>query len=845
MGWSPTLINAGFMVAIGAVAAWTLYPVYESMRFVAVAALAILGGAAIAVVAARRGWGAMGISLSTLALYAIGGLALAIPGSTSGVDTALQAGIELVRGPVTGWMDIVTLPLPLGEYRATLVPVYALFLLTSVWATTVALTSKQRWGGAAIVLAGQQAVVIAIGPATRADAYAWAPWGVFVSHEFVVGLAAFGLVLAWFAWRSAWARRAAILRAQGASGVRLVRGTTTTAMTGAGAVMAMVAVATGAGLLIAGPISAATPREVARSVVDPQLTVDSAVTPLAGYRSFFAPAQYDTVLFSVTVEEGSADRVRVATLPYFDGEAYTASAPAEVEPSRFERVPSTVQVDVPGERVDAAVEIVGGSGIWVPVVGQLESVTFSGARRSQLVDSFYYQRESGAAVVSLEGGLTAGDGYDLQATVPAPRQLSDLGEPPQAGTVSPALIPDSLRDWVANQEVSSDGAGLAELVTRLRERGYLSHSLEQPDGDAVWATDLESYTFVSSAAGHSRDRIDRLFTALNAREAEVGSDADNAELVAAAGDDEQFATAVALIASEMGFSSRVVLGARLENTDPAGFAGPACDGGECRGQNMSAWVEVQSADGAWVPVDVTPQHANPVSPDVTTQRDPEFASPLDPETAEEIVPPSSQRGTVDSEEPPPTAEEEGKAWLGPAVRIAAVSVVGLLVLLGPIFVILIWKGVRRSRRRNGDPAHAVHGGWDEYLDTAVDAGLEPMPMATRAEVAAAYGTANAVALARSTDKATFSGRQVEPEDVEEFWEHLEQDRQEWLSQRGWWSRMRMRVSLRSMWHATANTPDAHAAPSEGQRVNWRSDHTSATGTHRGRARNRTKTRPGR
>ena len=66
-----------------------------------------------------------------------------------------------------------------------------------------------------------------------------------------------------------------------------------------------------------------------------------------------------------------------------------------------------------------------------------------------------------------------------------------------------------------------------------------------------------------SAAGHSYDRIDRLFTELNERESEV-ADSPGASLVAAVGDDEQFAAAVALIAADLGFPSRVVLGARLE-----------------------------------------------------------------------------------------------------------------------------------------------------------------------------------------------------------------------------------------------------------------------------------------
>ena len=79
--------------------------------------------------------------------------------------------------------------------------------------------------------------------------------------------------------------------------------------------------------------------------------------------------------------------------------------------------------------------------------------------------------------------------------------------------------------------------------------------------------------------------------------------------------------------------------------------------------------------------------------------------------------------------------------------------VGLLILLGPFLAILIWKAIRRSRRRSGEPQDSMHGGWDEYLDSAADAGLAAMPLATRHEVAAAYGSAHGPEIARLTDKA--------------------------------------------------------------------------------------------
>ncbi|WP_084128500.1 transglutaminase-like domain-containing protein [Demequina sp. NBRC 110055] len=831
---SFALINAAFVAAGAAVAAWTLYPVYESSRYVAAAALAVGAGAAIAVLCDRLRWGGGRAALMALAVYVVGGLTLVVPGATSGVDSALGAGWELLRGPVLGWKDIVTLPLPLGEYRATIVPVFAAVLTGTTLAAWWALRSERRWGAAAGVLVALEAMAILVGPVTRADTLAWAPLGTFMSRELVVGLAQFLVILGWFAWRASYARRRAIAVTRAAGGVHLAGPPRHRVMADAGAGLAMLVAAVVLGVVIAGPLAAATPREVARSAIEPRLTVDSTVTPLASFRENFSDDAYDAVLFTVAVQSGEADRVRIASLPYFDGDTYSASAPEGSAPARFQRVPSRLNGPDGASAVSAEIGISSGGGVWVPVVGELGEITFSGPRRAQLVDNFYYLPEADAGVMALESGVASGDSYEVTGYVRDDATVADLGASPGAGSVPASLIPDSLRDWVAAQGVSRDGEGLAELVRRLRARGYLSHDLEQPDPGTRWVSELGDYAFVSSAAGHSYDRIDRLFTALNERAAEVGDAASDAQLVAAAGDDEQFAAATALIASSLGFPSRVVLGARLSTEDPD--VAPVCDGGECRGGHMTAWVEVQGTQGTWVPIDVTPQHAQPVSPDISSQRDPEFASPLDPENAEAIVPPATQRGTSDDAEPPEIEEPVEPAWWVGVVRIVAVSLLGLAVLLAPIIAIVLWKVIRRRRRRGRAPTEAVHGGWDEYLDTAAEAGLAAMPLATRAEVAAAYSSPHAATLATLTDRATFSGRDATADDAARFWDLVDSDRQYWLASRGWWKRQSMRLSLRSLWRSSANEAERGGAPTQTDRQHWRSDHTGATARRRRRSR---------
>ena len=128
------------------------------------------------------------------------------------------------------------------------------------------------------------------------------------------------------------------------------------------------------------------------------------------------------------------------------------------------------------------------------------------------------------------------------------RPAADLAAIDAPGGVSEGVAaPDSLRTWVDEHVSGSGGAALAGLVALLRERGYLSHGLSRGRGSAAWMASLPGYAFQPSASGHSLARIDALFGRLLERETDPRAEASG-NYVAAVGDDEQFAVAVALIA---------------------------------------------------------------------------------------------------------------------------------------------------------------------------------------------------------------------------------------------------------------------------------------------------------
>ena len=277
------------------------------------------------------------------------------------------------------------------------------------------------------------------------------------------------------------------------------------------------------------------------------------------------------------------------------------------------------------------------------------------------------------------------------------------------------------RPGCEEHQEGSGGVALDGLVRLLRERGYLSHALSMGETPARWAQALPGYAFQPSASGHSLARVDAMFASLLARESDPQA-AASADFVAAIGDDEQFSVAVALIAQDLGFPARVVVGVRLSSPDATL---PTCADGTCRAQDLAAWTEVQNANGAWVPIDATPQFENPPRLDVSKQRDPENVTDVLPETVHEVLPPQPVQQDSVPDEGPPDDGGADLAWLWPTLRIAGIALLLGALAFGPFLAVIGAKAARRRGRRGAHlPADRIAGGWDEYVDAATDAGRD-------------------------------------------------------------------------------------------------------------------------
>lgn len=768
-------------VALAALAAW---PIYRSAEFLLLVAASTALGAAIAgLVAWRRGGGWMAAGLLT-AVILLAGPPLAVPsrGDAVTVDGIVHGLGELSAGLVVGWKDLLTVSLPVGTYRNLLVPALVVFLV----GTTSALLLTWRRGGASAwavavgvamtgfgLLFGRTAVSapLPIGPAGSGLALS-AP------VETAVGLGTLAAGVLWLSWRTRQSRREALRAAADASGVRLRRRRGMDVRR-AGIGVGMVVVAALAALAVV-PAAASAPRTVLREATGPRVEISRAVSPLAAYRASFTDARHDRVLFRLDGDH-VPERIRLAVLDDYDGAVYrTASGSAA---SGFVRL-AAPRPPGPGARVDVVVSIEALDGIWMPSAGTLAAVAFEGARAAALADGFYVDDTLSAAVQTTP--WTAGDAYRLEASE---AQAPALGEAEAPGVPdrSPEA-PASLRAWMGAHTTGSGGAALAQLVTLLRERGYLSHALT--DAQSAWMADTGVPVFAPSPAGHSLARIDRMFAALLEREQDPRA-AARGDVVAAVGDDEQFAVATALMARELGFPARIVVGMRTRAAD-ADLS--RCSDGVCRAGDLSAWVEVHASTGAWIPVDVTPQHLEPPSRDVTAQPDPTIGTGVDPRGVDEVDPPRpAQEDTADTPDRPAPAD---LSWLWAALRGGALSLGVLLALVGPFLGVALVKALRRrGRRERGEPRDRVAAGWEEYLDAAADAGRDRAPRATRLEIAGRLGAPGAAELARTADEAVFSPATVTHDDALAFWRIVDAERGALTPTL--WRRLRAAVSLRS------------------------------------------------
>lgn len=758
------------MIALATAAAW---PLYESPRVAVVAG----AGAVIGIGAVLMGW-FLGWRWWTTGLVAAGGyvvavVPVAIPSAMTDPARIARGIAQGVSGIVLAWKQLLTISLPAGDYQGVLVPFFVTVVVGALAATALVLFGG-RWAPLAVVPMLLMVVFGAFfgGSATAADTTV-GPFTVPAPMHVLIASLAVIVGIAWLLIRARVERAEAIGAARSRTGTATLGSSSSGHMVRRYLLAGALVAATVVGSLLLAPLADSWgPRQVPRDEIDPLLVLQRQPSPLLSYREWFEGDNHDTVLFSVD-NAGTADRVRIATLNAYDGEVFFVDPHSES--ARFSRQP---MVQEPTMTITVGE---GYAGVWVPLTtSDGGAPQFLGDRAQELTDAYYASTALDAGVLASESltgsavspgaALQPGDSFRISsvASSPADQITSASGG---AALVSEDDYP-AMAAWVELQDLGRSGGDLVELVDRLRARGYLSHSTREGEHTTEWVNALESrsdYTFVGSRAGHSGARIDELFAALVDQQRRAGVDASDQALVAAVGDDEQFATAAALLGQYLGFESRVVVGVRLGG-ESADMGVPPCTA-ECTGGNLTAWVEVRAAGQDWVTLDATPQFETTPLLIEEGQTPPE--NPTQPDqVASEVIEPGT--ATSESDSTSPTEEDiVEQTWLEqylPVVVAVATIVIGSGFVLLPLLIFPVAKSARRRwRRRAAVPEVAMVGAWHELIDNYVDLGI-PVPVAlTRAETADVVDREAAAFVADAVDRAVFSEHPPTRESSEEAW----------------------------------------------------------------------------
>ncbi len=753
-GWFIA-INTALLWASTIIATVALWPIYRGTSLIVLVAVALLLGTAIAIIGALLRWPSWAVMLVTAAGFLLVGVPVAVPGKAQyGVLPTLEGLTDLVAGVALGWKQLLTISLPVGDYQALLVPALVLVLLAAVIGLTVALRARRR------ELAVLAPIVVFL------VATAFGPN--YPSRPLDAPIALLVVVLFWLIWMRWYRRRAAIqlqasFSASAATGARDGAAVTTTPAAGlsgfrtvvsAGVILAIAASGAVAATALVPPAS---DRTVLRTAIEQPFDSRDYVSPLAGFRRYLQPASASSVLFDVTGLPAGG-RIRIATLDSYDGVVFSVgSDQVTSESGSFSRVPESFdQSLVEGDSVTLTVAIRDYTGVWLPTTGQFESVEFSGPRAVTLRDAFYYNDVSGTAAVV--GGVESGDGYTITSVVPTQPSASAISTLAPGSAIVPDAqnVPDALTAKLDEYVGTAQDAGsrLAAALEGLAAEGYISHGIDPADPP--------------SRSGHAADRITELLTAPRM-----------------IGDAEQYAVTAALMAQDLGFPARVVFG----------FV-PSAQ--QVTGDDVSAWIEVNTAQYGWVAIDPTP----PLR-DIPEEVPDENSQIARPQTV--VVPPVTESDNINRQQAP-DSQQELPPDLDPVLqfvlgvlRVLAVVLLGVAILLAPFIVILAAKlRRRRLRRRAPTVLDQISGGWQEFEDAVLDHGLNPAASATRSEMAVIAGGVQSQVLAAVADRAVFSPDEPDAADAASVWravDDLQAALDEGLTR---WQRIRARVSLRSL-----------------------------------------------
>lgn len=706
-----------------------LYRVYSPVALVATGTLGAVMGMVLAYFAAARRWGILvTISIGLLGAYA-GALVLRIFGGLT-VHEPPTVGLltETAAGIVRVWKDMLTLEPRFGLDSAMVLAPFLIAFLVALTAGIVALRVRRP-------ARATWAALIPLAGYVLATLLGW-------RTAFFDGKVSILIAVALLIWAAWWPgnfepRRVISL------GITLV-------------------VLTGAGTIVAPLVTQDAPRYVLRDELAPPFDPRDFPSPLSGYRTFIKDLK-DTDLFTVSGLPAGTP-IRLAAMDDFDGVVWNVSGAHDADGSgAFRRIGDQLQPNVRGTKQDITIEIHEMPGPWLPTVGWLEELNFTSTMARGQRAELRYNDATGTAL--LPPGMTTGTAYDFTAVVPLPPQDEDLTNA-RAGSVAlpdPTNVPEAVVAAAsdATREASSPIGMARSLEQSLQEQGWFSNG-QTAAGD------------YPSLAGHGAARLISLFTG---------------DLMV--GNDEQYASAMALMGRSAGLPTRVVMGFIPEGEEP-GDEPLILDDVTIQGGDVHAWVEIQFAGAGWVPFFPTPPESKTPAEDIpqdTHESQPQIVQPPLP-PPDPVTPPDNDTERPQTEDTTDDDVNAGNYLLWIAVG-GGVGLLLLLWLLPIVLIVLLKRRRKKKRRKQRHPVDRVTGGWDELVDVTFDingSAQVARSKVTRAEFAADIATLTGTLvapahaptmqqevlnLAQGADAAVFSPYTPGPHDADRYWQEVD------------------------------------------------------------------------
>ena len=625
---------------------------------------------------------------------------------------------DVLTSTLTGTEQLLTTIPPLDPVGSVMVLPYALGYLCAGTAVWLAFRTRRPLAPVLPLLVAEAAVVL-LGPLRTGD------------YTLAYGIAFAALAFWWGSWRagdpasrSTQIRHAGRGRLGRAVAVGLVVGLTTTIV---------------AQLVPASWLDG--DRVVLRGRIGSGARIDEFDNPLSAFRRYTQQNDgspdnvYGRTLF-VLKGLPEAMPVRFVTLDTYDGTAWRAAndSMSDADDDLFQRIGSQVAAELPGRDVEVNVEMRPSyTGAWIPLVGQLTSISFDFADgEAQREDVRYDPATSSAFAV---GGLGEGDDYTFTATVPTTKLAKNSQAYPVDGPLQPSgqRLDDYLEPYAKTRR---DPLTQVLLLAR-----YLQRNGRYSDGAGALVV----------PPGHDINRLAAQF---------IG-----AERIV--GNDEQYAAFMALAANRLRVPARVVVGA---------FS----DDGKVQGKDVTAWVELRVRDGSWriLPTSTFMNHRKPSKDDEPPQSLEDFVQsqlPEDdtdnPDSEEQVPLPDNNQ----HEEQQDNGTREDSAIPGGRIPIG-------LVLLG----LVGWAvpgakvGRRGWRRSHTRTSRRLVGAWQELVDLGIDLRLPVPPTGTREEQAAALGIDPV--LAQHADDLIFGVVAPTAGEAADYWHAVEQARKKLAGQ---------------------------------------------------------------